>query len=160
MHETVKIIAQYFVVIPVVAWLVVLARLHKQQRVRFVLTSAAAAIVAIVLVKIATSVHTDLRPFVRDGVTPYFKSSTDNGFPSDHTTFSSLIAFVVMRYRLRLGLVLLVVAVAIGTARVIAGVHHGQDIVGGVAIAALAAGLVFGLEKPYDRTRSGKATTQ
>jgi len=94
-------------------------------------------------VKIATTLHQDPRPFVRDHVHPYFASSTDNGFPSDHTAFSALIACIVLRYNRWLGVALAGLAVLIGTARVISGVHHGQDIVGGLVIAGLGVGMAW-----------------
>jgi len=138
MHSLVVIIAKYVVVIPVIVWLAVLARLPRQDRLRFIIFTAVSAVLTMTFVKIGTALHQDPRPFVRDHVHPYFLSSMDNGFPSDHTAFSSLIAFVVLRYSRWVGIALLLVAILIGTARVISGVHHGQDIVGGLLLAALA----------------------
>lgn len=132
------IIAKYFVVIPAIVWLAVLVRLPKHDRLRFIIFSATSAVLAVVLVKAATTLHQDPRPFVRDQVRPYFSSSTDNGFPSDHTAFSSLIAFILLRYYRTLGVVLLLLAIVIGTARVISGVHHGQDIVAGILLSGAA----------------------
>ena len=160
MHELVLIVAKYVVVVPVLAWVVVLVLLPKTSRVRFVLFSAACVGVTLLLVKLATTIHSDPRPFMRDGVHPYFKSSTDNGFPSDHTVFSALLAFVIMHYRRNVGLGLLAVAVAIGGARVISGVHHGQDIVAGVVIAGLATYSVVGAHYLYCRIVKRAASQQ
>jgi membrane-associated phospholipid phosphatase len=135
MQEAVKIIAQYFVLVPIVAIVVVFFTLPKKRRLSFILYAAIAGLTTLLLVKIATTLHQDPRPFIRDGVKPYFTSANDNGFPSDHTVFSSLIAFIVLKYRFRTGLALALIAVMIGSARVIAGVHHGQDIVAGLLIA-------------------------
>ena len=147
MHQLVIFIAKYFIVVPPLLWLYLLWRLPKEQRVGFVIFSATSAIITAVLVKIATTVHQDPRPFVRDHVTPYFQSSTDNGFPSDHTVFASLLAFIAFRYRRSWGVALAILAVLIGTARVVSGVHHGQDIAGGFFIAAIGVALAWGIEK-------------
>ncbi len=143
MHSLVVVIAKYFVVIPILAWLLVLIRLPKQRRLRFIIFSTVSALLAAVLVKTGTTFHQDPRPFVRDHVHPYFGSSTDNGFPSDHTAFSALIAFVALRYNRWLGITLLGLAIVIGTARVISGVHHGQDVVGGLLLAGFAVALAW-----------------
>lgn len=147
MHTLITFIAQYLIVVPVLAWLYVLLRLPKTLRLRFVLFSAAGLVLTFLLAKLASTIHHDPRPFVRDHVTPYFTSSTDDGFPSDHTTYSALIAFVIWRFNRKLGLVLALIAVAIGAARVIAGVHHGQDVIAGLIIAAIAVGLVWAGER-------------
>jgi undecaprenyl-diphosphatase len=75
---------------------------------------------------------------VRDGVKPYFSSSTDNGFPSDHTALSTVVAAIVFTYKKAVGIILLLIALIIGAARVIAGVHHGQDIIGAFIISIIA----------------------
>ncbi|HSX42645.1 MAG TPA: phosphatase PAP2 family protein [Candidatus Saccharimonadales bacterium] len=143
MHGIITFVAQYCIAIPVAGWIFLFFRLGKQQRMRFALFSLAAVIATVVMVKIASMLHHDPRPFVRDHVQPYFGHTNDNGFPSDHTAYSALIALVVMRYRLWLGSVLLGTALLIGTARVIAGVHHAQDIVGGIVCAGLGVGITW-----------------
>jgi undecaprenyl-diphosphatase len=145
MHTFVTLIAKYLVAVPVLVMAVVFCRLDKKQRLQFVLFAGLSCIIAVVLVKLATTMHQDPRPFVRDGVHPYFASSTDNGFPSDHTAFSSLIAFVVMKYRRRTGIALLLTALLIGVVRVVAGVHHGQDIAGGLVIAGISVACAYGI---------------
>jgi len=96
----------------------------------------------VVLIKVVASIHTDPRPFVVDpSIRPLFAHSADNGFPSDHTTLAATVAFAVMIYRRWLGAALLAAGIGVGAARVIAHVHHGQDIVAGVLIAALAVGI-------------------
>lgn len=137
MHEIIILIAKYFVVIPVFAWMYILFRMAKQQRLEFIVFTAVSAILTLVLVKLGTTLHQDPRPFIRDHVHPYFSSSTDNGFPSDHEAFSATLAFVVLRFRRSWGVLLLIVALLIGLTRVISGVHHAQDIIGGLLFAGL-----------------------
>jgi undecaprenyl-diphosphatase len=91
---------------------------------------------------IAGAVHVDPRPFVQDpSVTPLFAHPADNGFPSDHAAAGGLLTALVLRYRRALGVVVGVGAVLMAVARVAAHVHHGQDVVAGLAL-GLAAGAV------------------
>lgn len=143
MHTIVTIVAKYAVAIPVLALVVLFWRLDWRRRKELLVLLVVCGILTALLVKLGTTVHQDPRPFLSDGVTPYFAGSTDNGFPSDHTAFSALIAFVTLRYSTWLGIGLTALSLLIGTARVVAGVHHGQDIAGGFAIAA--AGSVLGM---------------
>lgn len=156
MHTIITIIAKYFIAIPLFIGIYVFWQLPKKQKIELVLFLLVSATITTVLVKLATSLHQDPRPFVRDGVVPYFTSSTDNGFPSDHTAFSAVIAFVVLHYSRKLGLCLAVLALVIGSARVIAGVHHGQDIVGGFLLAAAGVTLGWYAQQWLGRTKPGR----
>ena len=105
---------------------------------------AAQAVVGVVLMVvflyIAKSVHHDPRPFVQNPhIKPLFGHSRDDGFPSDHSIAAGLMAvLILLRHRL-LGLPFVAAAVAIAWARVAAHVHHGQDVVAGLLLGALAA---------------------
>lgn len=89
---------------------------------------------------VAGTLHADPRPFVVDPSHPaLFAHPSDNGFPSDHTTFAVAAALVVAAVRRRTGVLLVVLGIVGGMARVAANVHHVQDIVGGVVIALAAA---------------------
>jgi undecaprenyl-diphosphatase len=134
MHEFTIIVAKYAIVIPVIAY-IWLAWTQRKSLKQMLLITVLSTLLAVMLVKIATTIHSDPRPFIRDGVMPYFMSSTDNGFPSDHTVFSSVIALIILNYQRKLGIGLTVLALLIGSARVISGVHHAQDIIGGLIIA-------------------------
>jgi undecaprenyl-diphosphatase len=137
MHEIVVITAKYFVAIPVLIYLYVLWRATSQERLKLLIATIACATLTFFFMKLAASLYHDPRPFVSDHVTPYFQHGTDNGFPSDHTTFSALLAWLVFSRNRALGIALLALALLIGTSRVIAGIHHGKDILGGFAIATL-----------------------
>ena len=161
MHEVIILIAKYCVAVPVLVYAYVLLKTTPEQRVRVFVRAVLAAIITAVLIKIATTLHQDARPFVRDGVHPYFSSSTDNGFPSDHTALSALLGFIVLLQRKRLGIGLLALSILIGTARVVAGVHHGQDIIGGFVIAGVGVGLAALLVRyiaPFMRKKSQETT--
>lgn len=113
--------------------------LAKPQRLRFIMYFAVAGIIAIGLTKLAGRCFVDPRPFVLYHFTPLIPHAPDNGFPSDHTVLSTLIALTVLQYSRIIGLVFLTLALLVGWSRVYVGVHHPIDIVGAVSIAVLAA---------------------
>ena len=137
MHEIVIIIAKYFIAIPVLATLVLWFKLPGKLKKQYVALLVLGAILTLALAKIGSKFFYDPRPFVVGHFTPYFAHGNDNGFPSDHTLLASLLAFAAARFSKKLALILLVVAVLIGFARVIAGVHHLVDVVGSMCFAAV-----------------------
>ena len=110
----------------------------RQKRPTAVL-AVTAVVIAFALAWTAGKVHVDPRPFVVDPTRPpLFPHPADNGFPSDHTYLAATAALVVATRRRWTGSVLLALAVVGGLARVLARVHHLQDIAGGLVIALLA----------------------
>lgn len=134
--------AQYLpFLIPVVA-AVVWWFLPRPDKVTLALNAVLALGLAYLLITVAGAVFQDPRPFAVDPtLAPLFPHAPDNGFPSDHTTLGATVALLVLPYRRRLGAVLLVASLVAGMARVAAHVHHVQDIVAGLALAALAVAL-------------------
>jgi undecaprenyl-diphosphatase len=62
----------------------------------------------------------------------------DNGFPSDHTLYAMVVAATLFVFKRKTGILVGVLAVLIGLARVSAGVHHPVDIIASVVIAIIA----------------------
>lgn len=89
---------------------------------------------AFVTARIATQCYYDARPFVTGHFMPLIPHDSDNGFPSDHTLLASAVAMVIFYFNRKMGMVLLALAVLVGTARVMAGVHHPIDIIGSIII--------------------------
>jgi undecaprenyl-diphosphatase len=143
-HSAVSFVAQaglYVVaLLAVVVWLTV----PRPEKVELAVEMVVGLVAVAILVKVAGAVHTDPRPFVADpSVHPYFSHPPDNGFPSDHTAVAALTSLVVLRRRRAAGLLLLLLSLLIGVSRVVAHVHHVQDIVAGLVIGLL--GAVAGL---------------
>ena len=141
MHAVTVTVAQYGIVLVGLGALLAWWQAGRHDR----LTMLAAGVVALVLlfvgIQVAAHLWVDPRPFVVDHTTPWFAHPPDNGFPSDHSALGAAVAVVVAFWRRRLGLLLLVVALLVGAARVLAGVHHVPDVVGGALIGAVSAGL-------------------
>lgn len=65
--------------------------------------------------------------------------SPDPSFPSDHATGAYAIAFAIMLRHRKGGVVALILATLVAIARVALGTHYPTDVLGGAALGALAA---------------------
>lgn len=132
--------AQYLIfAIATAALLYIFLRLPKGELREVILLYVIGIVVAIIVVKIVGSIYYNPRPFVDGNFTPLFPHSSTNGFPSDHTVAAILLASLLWRYNWQFATVLFVAACIIGVSRVLAGVHHIEDIIGGIVVAVLAA---------------------
>ena len=137
MNTLIVVLAQYLLYLLVLVagfvWLT------STRRDKAVLTAEAVLGLALVGIGIwvAAHLHADPRPFVHDPASkPLFTHPADNGFPSDHSAAAGLLTVLVLWYKRTLGLVAAAGAVLIAWARVAAHVHHGQDVIAGLAIGA------------------------
>ena len=133
-------------------------RLPKQMRLQVVVQAVLGLGFAAVLVKVAGALHPDVRPFVEHHFTPLVAQSGDNGFPSDHTTFTMLVAFTILPFARRWGWSLAGLALIVGLSRVAAGVHSLQDIMGGIVVAAVSATAAYYVAKWIAKTWQQKKT--
>ena len=83
-------------------------------------------------------IHTD-RPFILFSNVHALFSETGYAFPSGHATAISALAMAVYFRHRKFGSFCLVVALLIGLARIIAGVHFPIDILGGFVLGVLIA---------------------
>ena len=142
MNSVIVGVAQYLLFFMLAAAAAIWLYLPRQDKVGLAVQAIVSLVIAVVLIKVAAGLHADPRPFVVDpSIRPLFAHPADNGFPSDHTALAATVALLVMIYRGWLGALLLVAAIGVGAARMAAHVHHGQDIVAGLLIAALAVGI-------------------
>jgi undecaprenyl-diphosphatase len=81
------------------------------------------------------------RPFVADpgGVHLFSKHVADASFPSDHATAAFAIAVAIVLRKRGWGIVALVAATVLSVGRVAIGVHYPSDVLGGAALGAAAA---------------------
>ena len=87
---------------------------------------------------------------------PLIAHSNDNGFPSDHTLLSSLLGFAILPFAPIAGLVTLLIALLIGTARVLAFVHHPIDIIASFVFSGAAVLISYYSVKLYFAKRKTK----
>jgi undecaprenyl-diphosphatase len=157
MHEIIKYLAEYLIALPVLMVLWILYAAHKKDRQIMLIYLVLGGILSLVFAKVASTLYFDPRPFMYDHITPYFSHAPGNGFPSDHTLLAAFLAYWTLLYRRSLGIVLLILAVAVGTARVAAGVHHLNDIVGSFVCALLGIGIAYGIVQLGQRFSSKRA---
>ncbi len=133
--------AKYLIIVPPLIALYVLWTLPRHRSVEYIITGILSLALAYAIAKTASLFYMNPRPFVVGDFTPLISHAADNGFPSDHALFAAAIAAVVTLFNIRAGLALWGIALVVGIARVLAGVHHPIDIAGSMLIAAIAAGI-------------------
>ncbi|HEY3531100.1 MAG TPA: phosphatase PAP2 family protein [Nocardioides sp.] len=140
MHTAVSSFAQVGLYVVAALSLVVWLTMSRPEKVALAVQVVIGLVAVAVLVKLAGAIHDDPRPFVVDpSLHPWFSHPADNGFPSDHTAVGCVTAFLVLFHRRLAGLGVLALAILVGVARVIAHVHHVEDIVAGILIGLVAA---------------------
>jgi len=105
--------------------------------------------VSFVLLQFMSFLNVDHRPFMDHHLTQLLAHAPGKSFPSDHTTVSTAIAIGVLfftRFK-KVGALLLVAAVVIGTSRVYVGVHYPADILGGLLTGFLGGLVVYGIKR-------------
>lgn len=112
-------------------------RLERSRQVSVLALFVISSGIAFVADKILNRLVESPRPFMVNDIAPLFPHSIDNGFPSEHVLLAIVVAGVVFAYNRKLGVILAILGLVVGSARVIANVHHPIDIIGGAAIALI-----------------------
>lgn len=137
MNTLAVIIASYFIAIPLSVTLYILFTMPRSERFRFAALLIVGGVLSLLIAKLGNIFIHDPRPFMVGHFEPLIISSRDNGFPSDHTLLASFLGFAVLGRSKIMGAILLVVALAIGLARMYAGVHHSWDVLGSFIITGI-----------------------
>ena len=143
MHQLLLYIAKYLIFIIVLLAFVYWLTLPKRIKLESMLFGLIAGLITFALVKLGGAIYYDPRPFVAHGLTPLFPHGADNGFPSDHTALGAYVAFVIFSVNKRLGIILVILATAIGLSRVIGHIHSPIDILGSILFAAIGYGVAW-----------------
>jgi undecaprenyl-diphosphatase len=129
--------AKYLVYIALLLSAAYLLTLPKRDRIRAVVFFVIAGLVAFVLAKIGGAIFYNARPFVVNHITPLIAHDANNGFPSDHTLITAVVAVTLYVISKKSGIALFVAAIIIGSSRVLAHVHHPIDVIGSFAFAII-----------------------
>lgn len=140
-------IAQYLFLIGVAVFVLyfVLAVRKKKMAGQTIVFGLLAFVIAYAIAKIAGYLYFDSRPFAVEHFMPLIAHEKDNGFPSDHTLFISTLGAILYPYNKRTSILVFLIALLVGFARVYAGVHHPIDVAGGIMIAAVASIVAYNL---------------
>lgn len=135
MNQIAVIIAKYFIVLSLVVALWVVSKMPRKLWSKVVVCFILAAAIGFILTKLAGVIYFDPRPFVIHNFTPLISHEADNGFPSDHTAFTMIIALIIYQFNRRAGFWLMIISLLIGFSRMYAGLHSSVDILGSIIIA-------------------------
>jgi undecaprenyl-diphosphatase len=130
--------ASYLYIVIATIALFIFLRSDKKLQSSFVKLSLFSFPLSFVLAKISAYFITSPRPFVVEHIQPLVHASVDNGFPSDHTLLAMTIALTIFVYNKKVGSILVILAIIVGVARVLAHVHHVEDIGGSIVISIIA----------------------
>ncbi len=108
--------------------------ISKQQKREMVIFSLITLPIIFIISRLASKLYFNPRPFVVENFLPLISHAADNGFPSDHTLLSAAVASIIFIFNKKIGILLGLLAVFVGVARVTAGVHHYIDIFGSISI--------------------------
>ncbi len=105
------------------------------------------AIVAFILAWVVADIiklfFPTLRPFIVNGAPSLTLFPEHNGaFPSGHSSAAFALAVTIWLHDRKLGWIYILLALIVGTARVLANVHYPVDILGGAVVGILTAFLV------------------
>ena len=115
---------------------------NKYQRTKIIQTALPLFVVTYTIAIIASILYENPRPFTAGNFEPLASNSLDNGFPSDHTLASSLIAFSFYNTHKKIFNILFISTLLVGLGRVLAGVHHSIDIMAAIIITAISFALI------------------
>jgi undecaprenyl-diphosphatase len=85
------------------------------------------------------------RPYASHHISHPWSNTTDASFPSDHATVSFAIAFAILAFDTAAGVIFLVIAAIIAVGRLFIGAHYPSDVLAGLVIGLIAAGVVVRL---------------
>ena len=137
MHTILLFLAKDLIAVIGLAAFIYWLTLPKKLKIRIAVYGLITAVVAYGLAKLGGSFFYDTRPFVTDHVTALYPHGADNGFPSDHTLLSAVMAVTIFAASKKVGLALGVMAVLVGAARVIGHIHRPIDIAGSIVVAII-----------------------
>jgi undecaprenyl-diphosphatase len=136
--STIVFVAKYFLYLSVALVGVYWLRSSHREKMDIAAHLLIGGVIALALAKLGAHFFYDTRPFVSQHVKPLMPHAPDNGFPSDHALLASFLGFTMLAYSRRFGSLLLIIAVLVGTARVLAHIHSPIDILGSFVFAAIA----------------------
>src|SRR3989344_1115451 len=133
---------------------VVIFRSSPRYRLMFLEAVASVVVARLVITELIKRLIQNPRPF--DAMSEVYNLIPESGwsFPSGHASLYFAIATVVWFYNRKLGVVFYIVAILMGLARVMAGVHWPLDIFGGLVVGIISTIVVH----HFARKSFGKVT--
>lgn len=141
---TATLIAKYMPILFVILLVYIWIRKDKGYK-DIVLYSTYAAILGLIINSIIGLFYFHPRPFMIPIGTLLFSYPADSSFPSDHTTLLLSIAFIMTYFKQtrKLGILLIILGLIEGLARVFAGLHFPFDILGSIGVSLITSLLIY-----------------
>ena len=133
LHDVLPLVMYIFYPLQIVT-LAINEGFASEEFLRFTLIPLATLIV----ISIIRAVINARRPYeVYDYTPPVGGHTHGKSFPSRHTVSAFIIAMAFLYIQTRIGVIMLLIAAAIGLTRILSGVHFVRDVVGGAAIGVI-----------------------
>lgn len=100
---------------------------------------------------IAGKLYYDPRPFVVEHIKPLIQHAANNGFPSDHTLISTALAAIIFIFNKKLGIILGILALLVGIARIYARIHSPIDVAGSFLISIVVMTIIVSIIRKFFR---------
>ena len=144
--------AKYF---PIIFILFLIYLWFKKNKI-VTLYSGYSATLGILLNFLITSFYFHPRPFMDKIGTLLIKHKPETSFPSDHTTFMLSIAFMLLYFKetRKASIILSVLGILGGIARIFCGLHYPFDILGSSFVALVSSFIIFTLKNKLQRFNS------
>lgn len=141
---TAVIIAKYLFCIFILA-LIYLWLSKNPEKKHYALYAGYSAIVGVLVNFLITVFYFHPRPFMENMGTTLIQHAPETSFPSDHTTFMLSIAMMLLfasstRF---IGIILVIIGLFGGLARVFCGIHFPMDILGSLVVSFFASIIIF-----------------
>jgi len=134
MDTLIIFIAKYLLFVSIAIAILYFLKQTRQKQKEMLIFAVLLLSLSYVIAKIVGHFYFDPRPFVLGHFAPLLPHAADNGFPSDHTLLAAAVAFAIFHFNKKLGMFLLLLAILVGVARVLAGVHHLIDVAVSLAV--------------------------
>jgi undecaprenyl-diphosphatase len=143
--DTLAIFAAEYMPVIVILALAILWILKGNNTRDVILYGIYAAIIGLVINYIIGLVYFHPRPFMIGLGTQLFQYPAETSFPSDHTTFMVSIALMLFYFKETrvYGVILLILGLIGGLARVFSGVHFPLDILGSIVVSIISTLIIF-----------------
>jgi len=140
-----KIIPYLFILMLIYLWF--------SKKKNEVLFAGYSAILGVIISKSIGLIYFHPRPFMDKIGTLLIHHKADSSFPSDHTTFTMSIALMLLYFKSTriLGIVLILLALLCGIARIYVGVHYPFDILGGILVGVIASLIIYLLMPQFQK---------
>jgi len=150
--DSITVFAAEYMLVVVILFMLYLWIRKGDNKHDILLYSVYAGITGLIINYLIGLVYFHPRPSMLHLGTQLFQYPTDSSFPSDHTTLMVSIALMLIYFReTRIyGIIILILGLIGGFARVFSGIHFPFDIFGSVIVAIISSALIFYFKKGFD----------